>query len=274
MKIQNLVVSINKKGFELYSNLNIKCDAIIANQSNSNSYQEKLINSNRVKLITTNTKGVGINRNLALLYSDADICVLTDDDMKYEDNYLEIIKQAFEKIPTADIIVFNIDTVGKDVGRRKNKKIKRISKINFMNYGAARIAFKRKSIIRENIWFSLLFGGGSIYSSGEDTLFLAEALNKKLKIYTYPQTIATVNQENSTWFNGYDEKFFFDKGALIGQIHPKTKYLFALIYFPLRFKSNIPFRIKQKLLYKGMNSYKKGIDYNYWENLRNNQKGK
>lgn len=275
MKIQNLVVTMNQKGFELYNNLNIKCDAIIANQSNINNYQEKNINGSNVKLITTSTKGVGINRNLALLYSDADICVLSDDDMKYEDDYLETIKQAFEKIPTADIIVFNIDTVGKDVGRRKNIKIKKISKMNFMNYGAARIAFRREAIIRENIWFSLLFGGGTIYSSGEDTLFLAEALNKDLKIYAYPQKIATVNQESSTWFNGYDEKFFFDKGALIGQIHPKTKYIFALAYFPLRFKSTISFKTKQKLLINGMKSFQKGIDYYYWANyLRNNQKEK
>lgn len=270
MKIQNLIVTMNRKNLDLYDDLNIKCDAIIANQSDMNSYQEKKIRNNNVKLITTNTKGVGVNRNLALLYSDADVCILTDDDMKYKDNYLDIIEHAFFKIPTADIIIFNIDTIGANVNRRKNKKIKKVSKLNFMNYGAARVAFKRNSIIKSNLWFSLLFGGGTMYSSGEDSLFLAEALDKKLKIYVYPETIATVNQEKSTWFNGYNDKFFFDKGALLSQIHPKTKYLFALIYFPLRFRCSISFIKRQKLLVNGLKSFKKGIDYEKWKKLSDN----
>ena len=45
-------------------------------------------------------------------------------------------------------------------------------------------------------------------------MFLLDALNAGLKIYTYPDKIATVEQKSSTWFNGYNKRFFFDRGAL------------------------------------------------------------
>ena len=39
-----------------------------------------------------------------------------------------------------------------------------------------------------------------------------------MKLYTYPAVIASVKQEESTWFHGYDEKYLYDKGALFTSI--------------------------------------------------------
>lgn len=267
MKIENLVVTMNQKNIKKYDELNLKSDAVIANQGKENKYIEFTKNKNTVKFITTNTKGVGINRNISLIYSSGDICLFSDDDMKYYSNYAEIVEEAFNKLKDADIIIFNIDTIGKNVNRRINQKIKRVNKFNFLNYGTVRIAFKRKSIFNKNIWFSTMFGGGTTYSSGEDTLFLAEAIRKKLKIYTYPASIASVDQSNSTWFDGYNEKFFFDKGALISQVFPFFQYIFILFYFPLRFKSSLSTVMKQKLMLIGSRMYKHGISYDEWKKL-------
>lgn len=258
MKIEHLVATTNMNDFRLYCDMNLKTSAIIANQNGKNEFRKKINNNNTIKMISTDTKGVGKNRNLALMFADSDICILSDDDMKYEENYLDTIREAFELLPQADVIIFNIKTVGDSnnlIYRRINKKIKKINDLNFMNYGAARIAFKLKSIRNRNIWFSTMFGGGSKYSSGEDTLFLADCLRKKLKIYAYPKCIATVEQETSTWFNGYNEKFFYDKGALLSQIRPKTKYLFALFYFPFRFKCKLSYLKKVQLMCTGIYKY-------------------
>ena len=74
-------------------------------------------------MITTSDRGVGRNRNIALAYASEEICLFADDDMVYEPNYVEIIKKAFNELPKADIIIFNIDTIGdeKRSGRRQNK---------------------------------------------------------------------------------------------------------------------------------------------------------
>lgn len=264
MKLEHLVATMNQTNDDLYLKMNLNCDTIIANQTNKNQYNERKIRNNLVRILSTNTKGVGANRNLGLIMSNSDICILSDDDMKYVDGYEKIILDSFNTMKDADIIIYNIDTIDGRAERRRNKKIKRVNRFNFMNYGAARIAFRRDSILINNIWFSEMFGGGAKYSSGEDTLFLADALRKKMKIYTFPATIASVSQKKSTWFSGIDEKFYFDKGALVGQIFPVIKYLLMFFYFPFRFNSKYSYLTKVKYLYYGAKNYKKGISYEKW----------
>ena len=64
------------------------------------------------------------------------------------------------------------------------------------------------------IRYSLLFGGGAPYMNGEDSLFLHDCLEKKLKVYRSPVYIGDEKRGDSTWFKGYDDKFFFDRGVL------------------------------------------------------------
>ncbi|WP_426710493.1 glycosyltransferase [Cetobacterium sp. SF1] len=232
MKIEVLVATINQKNTDLYEKMNLQTDAIIANQSKEYSYIEKIKKNHIVKMITTKEIGVGRNRNQALLYATGDICLFADDDMCYIEGYEKIVKEAFQKIPKADIIIFNIETIGKETRKRRiNTKIKKLNKFNILNYGAARIAIKRNEQLKKNIWFSLLYGGGALYSSGEDSLFLIEALQKGMNIYAYPEKIANIKQESSTWFKGYTEKYFEDKGYWIANAFPKLKYLVILYFF-------------------------------------------
>ena len=181
---------------------------------------------------------------------------MTDDDMNYRDDYLKIIKKAFQEIPEADVIIFNINTSGSKDRRRKNNKIKRVRYHNFMNYGAARIVFKRESILKHNIWFTTMFGGGSKYSSGEDTVFIKDCLDSKLKVFTYPKVIATVDQSSSTWFNGYSEKYYYDKGALLKVLFSRMYPFFAL-YLSIRLKSKIGFCRRYRNMIRGAREYEK-----------------
>ena len=77
--------------------------------------------------------------------------------------------------------------------------------------------------------FNTLFGSGATYSCGEDTLFLKELIEKGLKLYKTPIRIASVDMSDSTWFKGYNEKYFRDKGALIEAAYPRSSYLLAIL---------------------------------------------
>lgn len=236
MKIEVLVATMNQSDFSLYDKMNLKTDAVFANQSDKYEYKEFSNKKSKMRMITTMTRGVGKNRNIALMYSDADICLLADDDVRYVDNYDSIIENAFSEIPEADIIIFNIETIGdNETSRRVNKKIKKIHMFNVLNYGAPRVAIRKASLSKKNIWFSLLYGGGAVYSSGEDSLFLTEAIRKKMRIYAYPCKIADVNQETSTWFKGYTQKYFEDKGVWFANAFPNLKYLLS-VYYSFRLK--------------------------------------
>lgn len=237
MRIEVLVATMHQKDSTLYEKMNLKTDAVFANQADRYEYQEFSKNQAEVKMITTPERGVGKNRNNALMYATGDVCIFGDDDMIYMDNYEELVRKAFEKLPQADIIIFNIETVGTETrSRRLNTKIKKVHMFNALNYGAARIAVRRKELMKKNIWFSLLYGGGAPYSSGEDSLFLTEAIRKGMKIYTYPVKIADIEQGTSTWFNGYTEKYFEDRGIWIANAFPRLKYLLS-VYYSYRLRS-------------------------------------
>ena len=225
--IETLVVTMGAKDFDLVNRMNIHGAAVISNQDDR--FQMCCCAENeRIKMYTTTDRGVGKNRNMGLLHADADICVLADDDMTFDDEYETTVQDAFSKLPQADIIIFNLDTVGEVTrSRRNNSKISRVHIFNVMNYGAGRVTFRRESIFKANLFFSLLFGGGCQYGSGEDTLFLTSALKKGLKIYTFPKRLATVKQAESTWFHGYSEKYLMDKGALYYCLSSKWWFLFC-----------------------------------------------
>lgn len=234
-QVEILLATIHRNNHQFIEDMHIESDVVIANQADR--YEQKIIQENNrtIKLITTPDHGVGKNRNLALSYSQGSYCALSDDDMIYSDGYEEAVVRAFKEVPQADIIVFECDETGNRTDNRKIIKTRRVHIWNFGRYGTYRIVINRTSWKKNPVFFSELYGGGSIYSAGEDTLFLRECFKKKLKIYTYPYCLATVNQSNSTWFQGYNEKYFYDKGALLAEAFPIMKYCLAL-YFTFTFR--------------------------------------
>jgi hypothetical protein len=106
------------------------------------------------------------------------------------------------------------------------------------------------------------FGSGGKYSSGEDSIFLREALRAGLNIYLHPDTLAILRESESTWFTGYNEKYFFDMGAAFTAMFPMWHYpaLFAQgLRLSLRFRISIYF--VYKYMFKGVKGYKNGLSY-------------
>lgn len=210
----------------------------------------------RITMVSTETRGVGINRNIALLESSGDILLFSDDDMVYFDDYEQKILKAFSEHPDAGLIVFDIVFEGTRAGERYVTTDKRLHFWNCMKYGAVSIAVKRSEVLRANLSFTQLFGGGAQYSSGEDSLFLASALSSGIKVYSCTETIGRNTCGTSTWFKGYDEKYFFDKGAWIAAAYPKAK-LPLILYFSMRFKDKTEIGQKRmrKLMSEGFEAF-------------------
>lgn len=270
--IEVLVVTMNQKDDSLLAKMNIQRNAIISNQSK----QEYLLENNsefkkkNIKFINTNTCGVGINRNIALFHSKADICLLADDDMRFIDNYEELVNKAFLEVSDADIIIFNID--GDERIGKVNHKISRVNYWNCMSYGAPRIAFRKKSIEYAALSFSTIFGGGTKHSAGEDSMFLINALKKGLKIYTYPISIAKIYPSESSWFTGYHDKYFYDKGAWIAATFNLLKYP-ILFHFVINRRKDKGIIEAFKLMHEGMRGYRMKKSFEEYKNNRNDING-
>ena len=102
-KLQVLVATMGQQDLSLAEKMNIDCAAVIANQDD----REEIQKQGRVKMITTATRGVGLNRNIALLAADAELLLLADDDVVYYEGMAEAVEKAFAESPKADVLIFS-----------------------------------------------------------------------------------------------------------------------------------------------------------------------
>ncbi len=219
-KVQVLIASMNQVDHSLLSKMNIQTDAIVGNQCDKNEIETFVYCGNRITYLNFAERGVGLNRNNALMRADNEICLFADDDMVYKDGYEKIIIDAFERHKDADVLAFNLEELVKDNSHfvPKRKKITKEARVNYLNclrYGTARIAIKLRPVRLNGISFNLCFGGGTEHCHGEDNLFVVSCLSKGLKMYSVPETIAALTEERaSSWNDGFDEKYVRDQGML------------------------------------------------------------
>lgn len=261
-KFQILCVTMNQHDFSKISDMNINSDVIFANQSDRTSYEEMKFSNHTAKMITTDTRGVGINRNVALTYADADICLLADDDITYYDGLEKKVLTEFDNHPDADVIIFHLDTDVKERELVRYKETRKVRKFDRKPWGAVRVAFRLSSVRRANVWFTTLFGGGAKYPCGEDSIWIEDTFRKGLVYYVSNQTIGLVSCKESSWFTGYDEKRYFAAGALYGSLYKKTVNIWKY-YFALRTLNcgSLTFAEKTKWFHLGVTAYKNGTTY-------------
>lgn len=213
MKVQVLVAAMNQNDHSLLDKMNIQSDVIVGNQSDYNSIEHFKYKEHQATYLNFAERGVGLNRNNALMRATGDICLFADDDMVYEDNYVEMMEKAFMDFPGADVIVFNLKE--KVPTRKVITKPTKVGYLNYLRYGTARIAVRLRSVKKHGIFFNQCFGGGTEHCHGEDNLFLNACLKNGLNIVAIPEYIATLTEERASgWNNGYDEKYIRDQGIL------------------------------------------------------------
>lgn len=258
-ELQVLVATMHRNDWSIIENMNLRCSAVVANQADREEIAIRQTPAGDWKMISTVTTGVGLNRNIALLASDGDIVLFADDDLVYYDGMREGVLAAFEEYPDADVILFGIDILrnGK-VTERRHLPSKRRHIWNSMRFGTVTMAARREAILRNNILFNLNFGGGCLYSAGEDSLFLKACFDRGLKVYSHNFVLGTCCKDTSSWFTSYNEKYFYDKGALMAYLFPRAPHLMGL-YFGARFKreTDVPVLRRIRLVFAGIRGGRK-----------------
>ena len=227
MKLEILLSALEGNVEEILDKLNYSSDILFVNQTDKNRDYTIRKEVSDIRIIETNTRGLSKSRNIAFDNAKGDILLICDDDVTYSDDYEEKILEAFNILPDADIIVFNIDRINSEWHNdRKFSKVAKASK--FRTYGSVRIAIKKESYFSNQLRFDEEFGAGSLYASGEDSILLRDAHKKGMRIYTYPATIASVDFSESTWRDTKYDKIVKDKGALIARAFPRPYFIFKL----------------------------------------------
>lgn len=259
--IQVLVTTVAETRIsDLIKRMNIQTSFLVGNQTDRDGVEDIEIERIKGRVYSSKERGVGKNRNKILSNATASICIFADDDMVFKDGYEKIVQHFFDEFPNVDIIIFNLDEMDSIgyIGERKNKKVIKVNCFNYMNYGAARIAFRRKVLSYNGIMFNLNFGGGTKHQCGEDTLFLHDCLKKKLKIVAVPYSIALLTDvRKSTWFEGYTRKYFFDKGVFLAINTPKMAKIIG-VALVLKHKKYLENGLTYKDIFKEIDN---GIKY-------------
>lgn len=227
MRVQVLVSVMNEEPLALIERMRLDSDAVVINQCDRLDLEEIEHKGHRIRFFSFPDRGVGRSRNEAILRADGDICLFSDGDIVYEPGYAAAIAAEFERRRDADMILFNV-TVEEARRTYHITERKRVHWYNCGRYGAVSFAVRRESLLSSGVTFSLLFGGGARYGSGEDSLFLKEFMDKGFSVYTAPVTIGRETAGESTWFHGYDEKFFRDRGVLYRYLYGRLAGAMAL----------------------------------------------
>ena len=259
---QILCVTMFQTDFSKIKEMNIHSDIIYSNQCEINDDETIVFNNHKARMISTNTRGVGINRNFTLQYADADICLLADDDIVYLDDVEQKVVKEFELHPDADVMFFHLNSSDPSRSVKKPERTVRLNKWSRLPWGGAHIAFRLKSVRKANVWFTTLFGGGCVFPSGEDSIWLLEARKKGLVFYSSKETIGYVDMSNSSWYSGADERYYYGKGAMYECIKKHPMFLWEL-YFALRTRNKTALSVREQITWmeKGREGFRKLLSY-------------
>lgn len=274
-RLEVLCVTMGQLDFRKIEQMNISCDVLFANQGGTTAFSEMTFHGCRARMITTETRGVGVNRNIALEYAKEEVCLLADDDMRYIDGYEDIILKEFADNPNADIIIFNIGTNTPEIGRLPTqiKKKRYMHRWSRNPFGAPRIAFRKTSVLKSNIRFSPYFGGGGVFRNGEDTIWLKQMMDAGLKVLLSPKYIGDVSYEVSTCYSDNQEERIYTTGAITEASEGFLKPLYFVYYTMIRNYDGVPKTKAIHLFLAGMRGYSRLLPFpKYVEEEHNIQK--
>ncbi|HFI0140765.1 TPA: glycosyltransferase [Streptococcus suis] len=207
--------------------------------------------------------GLSKSRNLALKEATSKYIYLTDDDIDISDNFYNHLQEILTK-NDYDFYAFIVEG--------KNRKFKNdkpysyeINKLDSIKFSSVQLIFKRKFLIDNSIFFDENFGTGAFYRMGEENILLIDVLKKGAKGKYFPIKIANVYLGESSWFKGFNQKYFFDRGATYFRMFGYNSYLLCVLFCISKrnkYKDNISIISAISSSFQGIQYFRKTISQN------------
>lgn len=217
MKLEVLMSCMDQKDDTLVRKSGLSGDVVVINQCQTDGFSQYPTQNGTAKLYFTTDRGLTKSRNMAISKSSGDICLLCDDDEIFLPDYEARILHTYETLPQADVIVFKM--VNRPVSFPD-----RVMRLRFpliLKVSSWQISFRREALLEKAITFDVRLGAGTGNGGEEELKFLRDCEKAGLKIFYVPVEIASVAQEESTWFHGFSDAFFENRGAT-------TRYILGL----------------------------------------------
>lgn len=269
-KVQVLVTTMHQTDISKFHDMNLQTDAVIANQADSDGFEEMTENGSRIRFVTKSERGTSKNRNTAIdnAFPDCDYLMFSDDDLTFYEGYEDVVVKAFEQCPDAEAVKFNVNCISKrKISMKPIKTFHKATRREVTSFGLWAMAVKTSVLKKTALKFNEFFGPGTPNYCGEDSIFLQEMFKKGIKFYLSPEYIADIDQDVSSWFDGDLKHFSTVCGMLIDETYP-------WISFPLVFRSAFKSRRRNKnySYLKILGWYLKGVFKNKGEHLSGKRK--
>lgn len=209
MTLEVLMSCMHQSDDTLVQKSGITGDTVVINQCDRDAEESYLTPHGTARIYSTTQRGLTKSRNMAIRLATADICLLCDDDEVFVPDYESRILDAYRKLPDADIIIFKM------VNRSPSfpDQVMRLKFPKTMKVSSWQISFRRDRLNAAGVKFDELLGAGTGNGAEEELKFLLDCQKTDLNIYYVPSEIASVAQTDSTWFAGFNETFFENRGA-------------------------------------------------------------
>ena len=258
MTLEVLMSCMHRKDDTLVRNSQLTGNVLMINQCDHEDYVEYRTVSGMTRMFSTKDRGLTRSRNMAITNANGDICLVCDDDEVFVPDYERAILSAYRDLPEADIIIFKM-------ANRPPSFPDRPMRLRFpqtMKVSSWQISFRRKRLLESGVRFDELLGAGTGNGAEEELKFLLDSERAGLVIYYVPVVIASVAQEASTWFSGFNEIFFENRGATTRYILGTGLATLYAVYYVLRKKSlyqqNLTTRAALRATLRGIRNNKIG----------------
>ncbi|AKA34990.1 hypothetical protein [Flagellimonas lutaonensis] len=179
-------------------------------------------------VINSKTKGLSKSRNLAFAQVEKGIGVIADDDVRYLESTEDTIRKAFKDFPSCQIFTFKIVTPeGKDFKRYADQTFVHNRK-SILKVSSISMAVNVKIIKDVDLSFDERFGLGSIYPTGEENIYLNDALKRGISARFIPKPI--VVHEPMSSGKTLSPKILWAKGAMFRRLYG-VKGLAVVVFF-------------------------------------------
>ena len=173
-----------------------------------------------VSIVEDNGKGLARSRNIALENATADLLVITDDDNRYDTAAIELIRNAFEKHPTAGLIQFQALTMeGKPLRNYPAFPYTYETRPRGTYFCSVELVMRRKANLPR---FDERFGLGAELGCGEEEVFVHEAVKRGVKMIYVPQPLVRTDGATTGGRFLTDAKVQRAKGAVLCILHGKV----------------------------------------------------
>lgn len=233
--LEILISTMHKSGLEFLEGMFVNSELknqhlLIINQTT----EDCLLSSSnpKIRVINSFERGLPQSRNLAIKNAREAICLISDDDVVYEKGFEDIILKAHSRHELADMVTFKMtDFEGQTY--RDYPDILWHDEDTIRTANSVVISFKRERLLKQNVEFNDNFGLGTVFQTGNEYIFLRNALKKKLKLLFEPKIILSHPKFNSGTDVGSDKilyaraAIFYKYSGLLGYLR-LLKHVFSL----------------------------------------------